>query len=318
MRADGTRAGDLDVLDLLAFEQLQLLEALGDELAEHVGGVPEGLEELDPELVVDLGDGDAEDLNGLAVRLGRDGAAGRELGSVVAVHRACSLSVSGRAGGREGGGGIRRTPVPPLDADLRRRAEHLDDLPVERLHGALKQLVARREVHLLGVVDAGNAGSADERVVRAYVQHIVGAHPRPAVEVEAVVLVRDGAPLPRIDLERRLLLPVFDQVLDQPLQRIRRPVGALSCLECRVRQAVVGRTLVAPFSVWHGGVSTTADGARDGTHRLSRPRLGRSCSRGVRRRPWLSAVVIGRRGRGVEGRKKRWVSICRAVRTYGK
>jgi hypothetical protein len=64
--------------------------------------------------------------------------------------------------------------------------------------------------------------------VRSDLEHVLSSLRRPSVDSKAVVIMVDGAPILQVGLERRLNLPVLDQVLDQVRETASRMRGLLS------------------------------------------------------------------------------------------
>lgn len=99
-------------------------------------------------------------------------------------------------------------PVAPLEGDDRGPAVNLEDLPGESGHHALEGLVTRGEVGAARAVPG--VGRADDGVVRADLEHVLGGLRRPAVDGKRVDLRVHGPPVAQIRLERGLDLPVLD------------------------------------------------------------------------------------------------------------
>lgn len=114
--------------------------------------------------------------------------------------------------------------MPPPERDLGRATVHLEHLPREARHHALKALVARIEARAGRAVEFVGL---DDGVVGAHLQHVLSRLRRPAVDREGVGRPVDSAPVGQVRLVARLDLPVLDELLDKVREAARRVVRFL-------------------------------------------------------------------------------------------
>jgi hypothetical protein len=158
-------------------DSLLLHDAIGRNLPEHVHGIEPCPYRLQLYLVVDSSDRDALDVDCAAVGLRCDLLALVVDADVVVLHDA---------------------PVAPPEADGRRPAVYLQNLPCEGGHHALEGLVAARKVRVVGRVVLVRC---DDGIVRADLKHGLSAFGLGAIDSKRVVLVVDGSPVLESGLE---------------------------------------------------------------------------------------------------------------------